>query len=404
MFCGNCGAQMPEQAKFCTKCGFRFQTQTAASPGAEQPFSPGSANSQGPVNQMPGNLMPGTDDHPPVYRQPPANYQPPAYSRPLPNTQPAGTPGQAPGFAALRKLSCSALLLIALIALTLSALAAAAAQIDSLATLGNLINLSQGDTSSEVRNTLQAMSGFRWVVFLVTLVLSGLTVVGGWMTFAEASKPNTGRRSTVGLSMIKAAKIVELVIFCVGFLLTALFLAAAGNEVNSLLLKISTLHARSDMRPYFSILNVLGELSAFRLFLLSIVFTVLGIAYYVCVFVTINVISGTMKSGVPNPRVPVLVPVLNFLMALVLLLIPFAVTEAAELMEEIFDDIIVRGGTGRDVMELFGADTQTVLISVGSVCTAVCLVFFGAFLLQYRKTMCTLPSEGTGPVYGNPRY
>ena len=90
-FCGKCGAEMPEGAKFCSTCGASAEQapDSPVAPAAQQP-APEAQPAQ-EMNQQPQQAVepqPAADPQlQATYQQPQPNYQQPPYQQPQPNYQ-----------------------------------------------------------------------------------------------------------------------------------------------------------------------------------------------------------------------------------------------------------------------------------------------------------------------------
>ncbi len=96
-FCNNCGAELPEGGKFCTKCGTKVETAPAAeSAPVVESVVPETVENAAPETVE--NMANQATEEPPVYEMPQGMPQPSPYEMPqdMPQPSPYGVPQAAP--------------------------------------------------------------------------------------------------------------------------------------------------------------------------------------------------------------------------------------------------------------------------------------------------------------------
>ena len=254
MFCPNCGTQVAEGVRFCSKCGSA-------------------------VNQAPAA---------PVYQSAPQYVIPvaPQPARENPMIERVRT--------AVRKIGGSPLFLVVAICYTLVQLYAL---LTVGATGGNVISgwipflREFGFSSSDINDMISAFNDTGWLVKLISLTFGILTMSGLWAIFA-ASHSSAKEPGTAGLTIIRVVTILKLV--CYGIVMTILLVSS--------LIGIAALSVYSEPEAMVGVFVVFAAITA------------LIFIYHTKICATISRVKETLYTGKPNHRVSGFVAVICFLL------------------------------------------------------------------------------------------
>ncbi len=254
--------------------------------------------------------------------------------------------------AVLKKLGSSPIFLAGVIAYTLTVLVSLVMSVsNSSYAMGVLYELADALDMEAVflRNVdfVYAISGVGSVISgVIGSIPLVVITVGLWMCFAYARKRQSMMYNTSGLTIIKVISIVQLVFLGIGILF---------SEV--ILLVITIVMASS-----FSGAAVVPVMMLSMVILIAVF--ALEVYYYIKVIKTINVISRTAATGVPNEKVSRFVG--GYLLA-------SAVISVIALVVALDEVAIGYGYALAMVLEC--------------VCTAVSSVCLGTLIFKYRKEM-----------------
>lgn len=231
-FCSACGSQVDDHAKFCPVCGapMEFPQQTPTTVNAQPP--------EPPITEETANARYASGD--PGY----GGYRPeaPAYRAPMPafGSSEAAKPDRGAGVReAIRSSGATPLTLILAILLSVTLLISLitlfdrGTMLDTLSGIG-AISDDLGDAFEEIGDIAETGSILSIMMGLLISAPAILIVIGLWVVFG--SMQNRGRNPipSGGLTLIKVALIIKLVLFAVfgGIVLIILMRAAiAVREV-----------------------------------------------------------------------------------------------------------------------------------------------------------------------------
>lgn len=292
---------------------------------------------------------------------PGAPYRPPVSPNPYEPVRPEGS--VHPVLGAVKTMGSSAMVLVAIIAF-------------SLAGLLSLISVIQGASSYLVALNLLSeldiginlsVEGWRWAttaIMVIGMIPTVLMILGMWMTYASAANRREPGMKTAGLTLIKVVVIINAV--CMGIVLGLLLLAC-----------IIAMSAGSNMRysgyygySGYSTMRT-GETFLMIMTAVLVAVMVLAIVYYVKIVSTINTMKRTITTGVPSDRVSAFAAVMAII---------GGVFSAISVVSVIKNGVYTVGGV------------------VGSLCSVVAAITFGAFLFTYRRTMRSLVAWGGTPA------
>lgn len=404
MICPNCGKETG--GKFCPHCGTRMP-EAAPSEPIVPPLPDPAASAQEPeLSQNFGAQAerPKTQTPEPGAWNPPApqgqpGQQPPAAapaygyalqaqpgfganSRPA-NPQPgqayAGGPGYVPaqggnpqqGYAApaqldpgnsparmlIRKLASSPLYLLAVICFTAGLVISAIPYVQQLVTFFRYFDYYRSDSGA-------------WatvVGYVLSILVELLLGVALWSVFFAALRRHPVQMRTGGLSALKLYLIVGMVLLILALLAVAgltVYVAAAADrsvleEIHArfleLLRQYNYTYEETAGLPFRSMLIVTG-CSIFLGILISVIF-------FGKLIKTINTVKRVVRIGYPDDRVSPFAGVLCILIGLA----------------DILAGVAALVGKGNQLLE-----------GVAILCSALCLIFFGVLIFQYRGKMRAL--------------
>ena len=337
MFCPNCGRANLESDNFCRYCGKRLTEE----PAQETP-TPVPEPAQEPVAEF-------TPEPTPEPSTPPDtdfSIEEPAGER-RPEPSPFAPPvSPAPSFD-LRSILNAPVILAALIAFS-------AALVFNLLGISDLSFLA-ADTlyGAEEFDALFSLSAFSSVV---SLVPTALIVAGSWMTYASVKN---GQKKDAGLTMIKVALILQLVFVCIMLVLFELICIVAAV----MMFNYDSFTSSFDLEPLELEEIALPIMQGLFVFLIVLIAAAIALAiiYYVKAFKTVEVIRGTIVTGVPSDRISGFVAVFLCIAGGLVALSAF--------------NLLLYGG-------FFSV--------LSSACSATAYICFGVFLFGYRSKMRAL--------------
>lgn len=263
LFCQNCGAPLPQRAKFCSACG------TKTDNGPAQPlYTP-------PAPPAPDG---------PAYPYPQVPYAPP---RP--------TTGATPARNVLWTMCTSPLALVAAITYSLSVLLSLfnVLAFNSSSSIWNLImsRIPYYDFDMDFYHMYQIFRGTYTSSAIIGMVPVILIAIGLWLIYASAAQRGV---RTSGLTIIKVILIIQFVAVCIILFIALAVLVIAG----------------AAMAGYDEVVAVIiGAV------IVVAALAVLLILYFVKAVQTVNTIRGTFLFGNPSDRVSAYVAVLTFISA-----------------------------------------------------------------------------------------
>lgn len=266
-------------------------------------------------------------------------------------------PGNSPARALIRKLASSPLYLLTVILFTAALVLSAIPYVKQLILFVEYYDYYRSDPSAW--STVGSYVGSVLVELLMGIAL--------WSIFFAALRRNPVRMRTGGLSAVKLYLIIGMVVLILGLIAIAgltVYVAAVadGSALNQIQEKFLEL-----LRQYNYTYQETAELSFQTLLIVLGCSVFLGLLIAVIFFgkliKTINTVKRVIRIGYPDDRVSPFAGVLCILMGL------------AEIAAGV--STLLR-------------DSQQLLQGVAVLCSALCLIFFGVLIFQYRGKMRAL--------------
>ena len=352
-FCPNCGQQLEDEDVFCPNCG----ANTASD--AENVIS------QAPV---PDNQS--------------AQYESPVVSQPQQANQtqyatPSGnSAGLNPAILALKRAITSAPSIIAAALFTVSVLFSVyimALGSDSVAQLAVQIMKTAGLNVSVSSGSL--LTGF--LSAIVASLPSLLIILGLWLTIGSASKKNTDRMSTAGLTIIKVIMIISFVAVIAAFA-AAIVLIVIALLFGADALGFSSENAASIALALISVLILVGIF-------------VFVIIYYVQIIKTIGAAKSVASLGRPSRRISGFVGVMQFITGISgigsSLVLFFSAAVATGLISEISKSSSLAFDTS---MIISFISSYSLFVAIQTLVAALASIFFGITIFKLKSSMNNL--------------
>ena len=255
----------------------------------------------------------------------------------------------------IKKIGGSPIFLISAIAFTASTVLGV---IGSTATAEGLKNaamsfLTSQDTLSGFGDKLNTLWAALPAGAIGASVFSLLVAIGMWMHFA-ASKSDKNPPSTMGMTMIKIVKVIELIAIILAMVLIVIILGMVFIAVGGVLAETTG----EITSAYWIVLGAIAVIA-----IISVVMTVM---YYMGIFRTIKSVRMTLNTGVIMGKVSVFVIVINYFMAAIAL-----------------------------VVAVLSPD---VIVMAGGICYVVALVMSSIAMGNLRSEMLYIASRGSSAI------
>lgn len=321
MFCPKCGHAVESGDKFCTSCGTPLREEAAPTPTPDPT----------PAPQPETDFSAQSPDFDFSVGQP----------EPRPSTKAASL---ASPFA-IRNALTSPAALVALIALTTTMVLKLLGLFD--------IHYVTYDFMYGMDIDFYDIYAISIVFSLLSAAPSVLIVIGSWMTYASAI---AGQSKTTGLTMVRVALIILLVLMCVILGLCEIVLLVAVSM-------FSFGSPQYYFSSYGSSMNTAAVMQGVFVFAFIAIAAalVLIIIYYVKAYKMTGVMRNTLATGIPSDRISGFVAVMQF---------------------------ILGGCTA--LSTLSALHDGGILTILGGICSATAAISFGVFLFGYRSKMRAL--------------
>lgn len=342
MFCPNCGRANLASDNFCRYCGKRLTEEAAQETPTPAPESVQEPEPQFITSEPDFSTQPSDTDF--------SAEEPEGARKAGPSFAPPISPVPPAASLDLRRILNAPVVLAALIACS--------------AALGfNLLGLSDisyvfSDFMYDAEE-LTVFFPFSILSSLLFMLPQALIIAGSWMTYANAK---TGQTKTSGLTLVKVALIIQLVLLCVMLGIFELIFIIA----TAMLFNYDAFASSLDLEPLeledIAMPIMQGVFVFLILFVAAVI--VLAILYYVKALKTVDTIRGTILTGVPSDRVSGFVAVLQCIGGGLIALSAF--------------NLLLFSG-------IFSA--------LSSACSATAYICFGVFLFEYRSKMRALMAD-----------
>ena len=261
MFCPKCGKEVKGGAQFCTFCG----------------------------NKMPANQDTATEVSEQILCPP--------FENPHSNAKPELTE-------MIRKLLLSRIFLVAIISLSAYILFKLLGDFGAYSELSDF--LSEAGPYGDYAGVLYNTSGSSSVIgTLIGLIPSILVVIGGWMLYASARKTQSGAISPAGMSVIRVAPIINLVVVC----LFAPFLCVVALA--------ASLMGLAGIKYSDSLGGIFGVGLMLFLFLLVVAVVIYLIVFGVKSISTVNTLKAAIETGAITKKISKLVIVTCYIFGVI---------------------------------------------------------------------------------------
>lgn len=162
---------------------------------------------------------------------------------------------------------------------------------------------------------------------VVAVVFVGLIALG-MILFMTSCLSKKSRISTAGLSIIKIIQIIEMVFLILGFvffLVVFIVVIIVGNSIgmDGVLASISGMQVPGlDVREYFDTTGIAAVFNLVMIFLVLVMVAafVFVLLYLIKTIKTINSVNRAIKTGTPNNNGSMYIVIMNFILALFMIL------------------------------------------------------------------------------------
>lgn len=333
MFCPKCGKEVADNVIFCTFCG----------------------------NKMPANQDTATEVSEQILCPP--------FENPLSNAKPELTE-------MIRKLLLSRTFLVAIISLSAYILFKLLGNFGAYSELSDF--LSEAGPYGDYAGVLYNPSGSSSAIgTLIGLIPSILVVIGGWMLYASARKTQSGAISPAGMSVIRVAPIINLVVVC----LFAPFLCVVALA--------ASLMGLAGIKYSDSLGGIFGVGLMLFLFLLVVAVVIYLIVFGVKSISTVNTLKAAIETGAITKKISKLVIVTCYI---------FGVISALGVLCSVLTQCLT-GVYMYEIANSLGSEYSPnilltwfslIMSSLATIGSAVSFFCFGRILSRYKKRLSAI--------------